>query len=102
MGNDKDKHEPPSLPSGPWKGLGSSRVLLVGPTPVGVGCLCPGGHGNWASVQATSMLEHSSSAQLTTDSQVIWPPERHPLKYRHHLSAPFCKKLPGPDPLAAL
>lgn len=67
MGNDKNKHEPPSLPSGPWMGPRFSQVLLVGPTPVDVGCLHPGGHVNWASVQATSILEHSSSAQLTTD-----------------------------------
>ena len=66
-GDDKDKHEPPSLPSGPWKGPRSSQALLVGPAPVDVGCLHPGGHVNWASVRAASILEHSSSAQLTID-----------------------------------
>ena len=67
MGNDKYKHEPPSLPSGPWKGPRPLQVLLVGPAPVDVGCLHPGGHVNWAGVQAVSILERSSSAQLTVD-----------------------------------
>ncbi|EQB78053.1 hypothetical protein CB1_000590015 [Camelus ferus] len=39
--------------------------LLVGPSPEDPGCVRPGGHVDWASVEAAQIPEHSSSAQHT-------------------------------------
>lgn len=72
------------------------RTFWLWPTPVGVGCLHPGGHGNWASVQAASTLEQSSTRcpfadKIASRILPVW----------QHFSEPFCKKLPNPDLLAA-
>lgn len=72
------------------------RAFWSWPTPVSVGCLHPGGHGNWASVQVAPTLEQSSTRCPFADTIAS-----RTLPVWQHFSEPFCKKIPSPDLLAA-